>query len=155
MKTIQLTQGQFALVDESDYEPLSVHKWCAAKSGDIYYAMRTILVMGKCKTIFMHRAICPPTEGMIVDHINRNGLDNRRQNLRICTVAQNGWNKIGKKNSATGIKGVNWIAKRKRWQVQVQSNGVKRPLRRFLKLEDAIAHHKAESVLVHGEFARI
>ena len=86
---IPLTQGQFAIVDAEDYEWLSRHKWCAAKSRDNFYAHR----FGDGTIVNMHREIMRAPKGVICDHKNHNGLDNRKSNLRLCTSAQNQYNK--------------------------------------------------------------
>ncbi len=87
VRYIPLTRGLYALVDASDYEWLCRHKWSVHDTGPgkAQYAVRGC----KGRKIFMHRQIMQPPLGMVVDHINRNGLDNRRANLRNCTRQQN------------------------------------------------------------------
>jgi hypothetical protein len=93
MKEIQLTQGKVALVDDEDFEYLNQWKWYANKIGNTFYALRSIHFYkdGKRtgKAILMHREILNPENGLDIDHINRNGLDNRRCNIRIVTRRQN------------------------------------------------------------------
>jgi len=95
MKEIQLTQDKVALVDDSDYEWLNQKKWCAKKFRSTWYAIRrSHSLSGKVVTMYMHRAILgldfgDPRQG---DHINHEGLDNRRENLRIVTHQENLWN---------------------------------------------------------------
>lgn len=81
---ILLTQGKYAIVDASDYEWISLYRWYAKKDGHTYYALAS-----SGKKIKMHRVILGAKEGQLTDHLNRNGLDNRRCNLRICTQSQN------------------------------------------------------------------
>ncbi len=88
IRYIPLTQGKYAIVDAADYKWLSQWKWCAVRSGNCWYAYRK----RRRKTIRMHQVLMNPPDGMIVDHINGNGLDNRRVNLRICTRRENAWN---------------------------------------------------------------
>ena len=84
MKEIILTQGQVALVDDEDFEYLNQWKWCAIKSRKTYYTTRTIYI--PCKmTVIMHRIIMNTPLDMTVDHIDHNGLNNQKYNLRICT----------------------------------------------------------------------
>ena len=85
IKLIPLTQGKFAIVDAEDYDRLSQYKWQAEKHKTTFYAKRK----SKYKSIKMHREILKPSNGMICDHKNHNGLDNRRCNIRLCTHAQN------------------------------------------------------------------
>ena len=88
IRYIALTEGKYVIVDTADYAWLNQWKWCAARTGNQWYAYRK----HHGKTLCMHRLIMKPPTGMVVDHINGNGLDNRRVNLRICTQRQNNWN---------------------------------------------------------------
>ena len=92
MKEINLTKGQVAIVDDEDFDYLNKWKWFAQKSGNTFYAARTIRKDGKKIQIYMHRIILNPTNGLEIDHINRNGLDNTRCNLRAVTHRENMWN---------------------------------------------------------------
>jgi len=93
MKEIKLTQGKVALVDDEDFEYLNQWKWCAIKNCRTFYAIRTGYDPCK-KTIRMHRIILNSPLGILTDHIDHNGLNNQKSNLRICTAAQNGYNKL-------------------------------------------------------------
>lgn len=98
MKEIPLTMNQVAIVDDGDYEYLNQWKWHATKYKHGYYANRSELydervMEGKRRTVVMHRVIANPSPGMQVDHINRNGLDNRRCNLRVVTLRENQQNR--------------------------------------------------------------
>jgi len=105
-KEIPLTKGLIAIVDDDDYIKLKKYNWYATmnhKNGT-WYAKRNIVTnSGKCTTITMHRQLLDSPK--MIDHINQNGLDNRRSNLRVCNRSQNQWN--GKKRkSASGFRGV-------------------------------------------------
>lgn len=90
MKRIPLSQGLFALVDDRDYERLSAHTWSAQRIGNKAYAARNIWRAGMSGIqIYMHREVLSAPSGVFVDHINDDGLDNRRQNLRLATRGQN------------------------------------------------------------------
>lgn len=95
MKLIKLTQGQVAWVDNADYKWLNQWKWHAAKTCNTPYAQRKIRPVkgGKQETINMHRVIMNTPEDMQVDHIDHNGLNNQRVNLRNCTKAENSINR--------------------------------------------------------------
>lgn len=89
MREIKLTQGKFALVDDEDYEKVNRHKWYYHKEG--YARRNSSRHDGKQKVLFMHNLIIDVPEGLYPDHRNGNGLDNRKENLRISTNAQNQW----------------------------------------------------------------
>ncbi len=89
VRYIALTKRKYAIVDAEDYDRLARHKWMAFYTCGNWYAVRSD--HGKC--ILMHRAIMKPPKDMVVDHINGNGLDNRKCNLRICTYGQNNVNR--------------------------------------------------------------
>jgi hypothetical protein len=98
-KLIPLTQDKFAIVDPKDYDQLGQYKWYAKKGGNTYYAARGVRVYkdGKyvgVKQILMHRVITNAPAGMMVDHRDHNGLNNRRSNLRLCTREQNAQNSV-------------------------------------------------------------
>ena len=104
---IPLSQGQFAIVDDDDFEKINTYKWCIKKTSHNLYAKRVF----NMKTIDMHRFIMNPKIGYVIDHINGDGLDNRKENLRICTHSENMKNiKVRKDN--TSELGV-YIGKRK------------------------------------------
>ncbi len=103
MKEIQLTQGQVALVDDEDFEYLTSRKWWAHKErNERWYAESK----EKGVKIHMHRVITNAPSGFEVDHINHNGLDNRKENLRVCTKSENIQNSRLRKDNTSGLRGV-------------------------------------------------
>jgi hypothetical protein len=102
---IQLNHNLTAIIDDSSYPLISKYKWYAAKNGSTYYAQTVIKVNEKQKCFTMHRIIMGNPPGAI-DHKNRNGLDNRVDNLRIVTHAENLRNTKGRSKSGCGFKGV-------------------------------------------------
>lgn len=102
---VPLTQGEFAIVDDCDAEEILSHKWCVLiKRTGAMYATRS----ENGKGILMHRAILGVTDRSVdVDHINRNGLDNRRKNLRECSRSQNMANKKKQPGKSSKFNGVN------------------------------------------------
>ena len=82
MRKIKLTQGKYAIVDDEDYEYLNQWRWFTFKNGYVWYVARETTIDHKRKCIYMHRLIMNAVNGECVDHINRNGLDNRKYNLR-------------------------------------------------------------------------
>lgn len=151
MKTIPLTRGMFTLVDDEDYEWLNQWKWCACKIGHHFYAHRTTGYPKKQYGIRMHRLITNAPAGLEVDHVDRNGLNNQRSNLRLCTHKENGQNSKIPSDNKTGVKGVTWDTQRGKWLVQIQCKHVGR----FDTLEEARIARRVAEVAVFGEFAPI
>jgi len=121
MKRIKLTQGQFALVDDCDYEWLSMWKWHASwrKGVQNFYAERIWKdTNNKRHTIFMHREILELKlyDKRQVDHINHNTLDNRRNNLRVVTCRQNHFN-------VKNVRGYYWQKAIRKYHARIQING--------------------------------
>lgn len=126
MKKIPLTQGQFAIVDDEDYEKLSQYKWYAHKTSyGTYMAVRAKRFGRQVRHISMHRQILglKKGDGKIIDHINHNTLDNCRCNIRICTQSQNLQNMKPRKNHSSIFKGVYWNKKAKKWHAQIRNYG--------------------------------
>ena len=121
-RIIPLTKGKVAIVDDEDFESLSPHLWYAVKSRNTWYAKRDVYMNGRCRTLPIHRAILDIPVGFEVDHINGDGLDNRKVNLRVATHAQNMANSrhtMSKNHS--GYRGV--YNKRGRWYAQITIRG--------------------------------
>lgn len=127
MKKIKLTQGKYALVDDCDFDELNKFKWYALKNKKRYYAQRGFWDKEKKKVIIiqMHREIMNTPIGKVTDHINQNGLDNRRKNLRICTKSQNQWNREIQSNNKSGYIGVSWYSRYGKWKAHMTNNGKK------------------------------
>ncbi len=86
MKEIRLTQGKVALIDDADFEWLSQWKWRCSRHFRTWYAMRTVHSLGKTMTVSMHRLITGAKPGEQVDHVDGNGINNQRNNLRFVTT---------------------------------------------------------------------
>jgi hypothetical protein len=116
MKKIKLTQGKFAIVDNEDFEWLNQWKWCCDANGyAVRHEQKSEYGNNSRKMVKMHKFILKTPKGMMTDHINRNCLDNRKENLRIVDNHMNQRNsKISVKNKS-GFKGVYWDKKYKRW----------------------------------------
>ena len=152
MKQIKLTQGQYALVDDEDFDELNQYKWHA------YYDPNTKSYRA-ITSISMHRKIMNTPRGMQTDHINHNTLDNRKQNLRICTHRQNQYNRVKHKNTTSKYKGV-YLAKQKYkdkiyryWMAYIFFNGKSINLGHF-KTEIQAAHaYDKQAKELFGKFA--
>ena len=134
MKRIPLTQGQFAIVDDEDFEGLRQCKWFASwnRGTRSFYAMRKItLPNGKRTSEYMHRRILGLAYGdkRQADHIDHQTLDNRRSNVRIVTPSENQHNRRG--------KGYGWNKRVNKFQAYIEINSVKQHLGSFDDPADA------------------
>jgi len=155
MKEIQLTQGKVALVDDSDYEYLNQFKWHSIKTERKgYYVGRSVKVGKKYRNTSMHIKIMNTRKGMEVDHKDGNGLNNQKNNLRICNRTQNCQNRKKIKNCSSKYKCVGWHKGLNLWVAKLKSNGKSKHLGCFdTELEAAIIANIAMRKY-HGEFAR-
>lgn len=133
MKEIVLCTGALVLVDDDDFAVLSHWKWKLHPQG---YACRTVTGGG---TLLMHRQITAAPRGTDVDHINRNKLDNRRENLRVVGRSANMHNRPKQANNRSGLKGVCWDASRGKWKAAIKVRGRHLYLGRFPTREAAHA----------------
>ena len=119
MKEIQLSQGMVALVDDEDFEGLNQFRWYANKVRSTFYARRNIAIDGKRTCQLMH---CKIMNAKGIDHINHNGLNNQKSNLRVCTNSENAMNRIKRKNTSSIYKGVAFNKRLGKWQAQIMIN---------------------------------
>ncbi len=149
MKTIELTQGFVAIVDDEDWKHLSRWRWKVLKcKGGKFYACRST----KSATILMHRVVAKASDGMLVDHKNGNGLDNRRDNLRLATQSQNQFN-TNKSRGSSERRGVSWHSEQKKWMAQIRHEGKSYFLGRFDSEEDAHAAYLKKRSELNEEFS--
>lgn len=152
MPQIQLTQGKFALVDDEDFEFLNQWKWYAIKARTTFYAVRNVGRSPFQKRVWMHRAIMNTPAEMDTDHRDNNGLNNQRENLRVCTNTQNQANKNKQTNNTSGYKGVFW--NNEKWQARISIEGKKIHLGHFTNVEDAARAYDNAAKNIYGEYAR-
>lgn len=153
MALIELTKGAFAIVDDEDAELLSRFSW---QLNDRGYAVANVGVGRKHVTIErMHRIIMKAPDGIDVDHISGNRLDNRKQNLRLATRTQNLWNKKKASGTTSIYKGVHWQRQIKRWRAKITVNRKQLSLGCFLNEVDAAKAYNEAAKKHFGEFALI
>lgn len=151
-KIIPLTCGKNALVDATDYDWLMQWNWSAQNINGKWYAIRRI---DKYHTICMHRAILGLRHGIDVDHIDNDGLNNRRHNLRRATRAQNNQNKKRRPDNASGYIGIGWIERLHKWRAVISANNKYIHLGCFSSAEEA-AHARDEAAKkLHKDFASL
>ncbi len=149
---IVTAKGQRILVDAEDYEALSGFAWRVDHRG---YACRHPTVEGHSTTVLMHREILGMERGngLYVDHINGNRIDNRRANLRTCTNAENVRNQKRSSKNTTGFKGVMFHKGSGKWYARIKFKGKGKYLGRYSSPELAYEVYCLAADMLHGEFA--
>jgi hypothetical protein len=153
MQVIETKRGQKILVDDEDYELVSQYVW--------HFSSRYVKTNlkktadGKHHTLVIHKLILDVPPGMEVDHINRNTLDNRRANLRICTRAENCRNRQRRSNNISGVKGVCRLPGRpSKWRAGIRVDGKFISLGCFQTTKEAAQAYDKAARKYFGEFAK-
>jgi hypothetical protein len=160
MKEIKLTRGLFAIVDDENYEELNKYKWKAKKDNKTFYAIRNKLTP-EGKEVIMHRQVAGCKTGEIVDHIDRNGLNNQKSNLRKCSMAENVRNSrkssLGKSSIFKGVSR-SWTRTKGKKYYYLRSivySGEDRYVKYFKDgdFENAARWYDKKATEIFGEFA--
>lgn len=153
MIQIKLTRGLHAAIDAEDYQLISLHKWRvnASRDGKLY-ASATI----NGKLTLMHRYLKGATDRKTqIDHIDNDGLNNRRNNLRVCNHSANNCNKGVIKSNTSGYKGVSWHKRSRKWEAYIAKDSKKTTLGYFTEVKEAAKAYNGAALVFHGEFAKL
>jgi hypothetical protein len=157
-RRIPLTQNKYAIVDPEDYEKLAKYRWHINRGRGTFYAARCQWDRKeqKTKSIKMHREIMKIEDGLYVDHINGNGLDNRKANLRAVTIMENSWNmKKVRRKCWSRYKGVTWNSRRRKWIAQAMAGGEVNYLGGFDVEREAAKAYDEKARELFGEYAAL
>lgn len=152
---IPLARGYEAVVDAADVPLVSGRVWNIQTTPWNIYAHCADRSTGRRRLIKLHRLLMGEPEGLEIDHIDGDGLNNRRSNLRCATTAQNQYNQRLAAHNTSGFKGVSWHKRDKAWTANIKFDGRKRFLGYFSTPEDAHAAYCRASAELHGEFGRV
>jgi hypothetical protein len=151
-----IISGYEVLISQPDLEIVLSKKWRICAKGNPYpYFVHSYKQNKKVKHIYLHRLITNCPAGKCVDHINGNTLDNQRENLRVCTTAQNIRNQKKNITNTSGYKGVSWNNRHGKWFAFICINRKNKNLGSFATAEQAYKAYCEASTKYHGEFGRL
>ena len=134
-----------ALIDLEDIDKVKNLRWCLNGNGYVLHGTNK-------NKAFLHRLLIDCPDDMMVDHINRNPLDNRKSNLRIVNNQQNSMNKGAQRRNTSGHKGVSWDKSKNKWYAYITVNYKLINLGRFSILEDAVEARKQAEIKYFGKY---
>ena len=152
MGEIKLTQGYVALVDDEDFVLISKYSWHVQKEGRNIYARTNIPALKKYRGVLMHILLMGKKPGLELDHINHNGIDNRRKNLRHVTRQQNQHNRRHHLHTSSKYKGVSFYKGKGIWVAQINKDNIRFYLGTFPTQKDAALAYDKKSQELHGVF---
>lgn len=157
MKEIKTSNGHTAFVDDEDFKQLSQYIWWGDIDHKTVYCRRTNKKGVSPRIILMHREILGlvGTKGVVVDHKDRNGLNNTKNNLRTATMSQNLGNSCENRKRISKYKGVTLCRKTNKWRAHISINYKKYHLGYFHSQEAAAMAYNKAALAAWGEFARI
>lgn len=155
MKLIPLSQGKCAMVDDEDFERVSQYKWRYWSNKRNEYAQTHVYRNGKRTTIKLHSFIMQPPKGVWVDHIDRNGLNCTRLNMRYATRSENRRNTCMRADNCSGFRGVSFEGRARKWKAQIGHNGRNISLGYYATPEAAAHAYDKAATKLHGAFATL
>lgn len=154
MKLVELTQGQFAMVDDEDYDLITQYSWQYHKSSG--YAVHSFRINPmKTDLIGMQRFLLQGDRKIRIDHRDLNRLNNQRSNLRFCTGSQNQYNRTKQSNNKSGFKGVFFRKDNGLYQASIGVNNKRVHLGYHRASEEAAREYNTAAIKYHGEFANL
>jgi hypothetical protein len=151
---VPLTQGREAIIDAEDAEDVGRYGWfCSVHKGKPYARRNTRREDGTKYGVYLHRDLISDAGDLDIDHINGDGLDNRRSNLRLATRSQNMMNAKTVATNSSGYRGVSWQKSKRKWRATICVSGRKTYLGDFKDIEEANAAYVSASLRLHGVFS--
>lgn len=143
----KITKGMTCKIDPEDFDKVKNHSWCAVKGKKTFYAQSRI---SKNELCFIHNIIM---DAKIIDHINGDGLDNRKSNLRKCTITQNNRNRGPSKRGTSSYKGVCWSTAKNKWRANIMINKKQTHLGYFETEKEAAKSYDEKAKEIYKEYA--
>lgn len=150
MKIYFNNSSKYSVIDKEDYEKVADRIWLLRKA---HASLEYAYCNQKGDKVFMHRLIAETPKGLVTDHINRNGLDNRKKNLRVCSYRENAWNRNTQYNNTSGCRGVTLFKRTNRWRASIQYEGKRIHLGFYTTFKEAADVYKKASKLYFKEFS--
>jgi hypothetical protein len=153
---VPLTKGYEAIIDAEDVDLVKGHNWWSEVCFKADGSLRAVYARSDTSGMqYIHRVIMRADEFHLVDHIDGNGIDCRKSNMRLTANTGNSQNKKINCNNTSGFKGVTWNKRREKWEVKIMAYRKKKHIGYYVSLDDAAEAYSKASAIYHGEFGRI